>query len=290
MIIVRIRGGLGNQLFQCAIGYSLSKNKNTQMGVDISSFTLQNSRSYRLDCLNFSCINIVDSSKLPIKIKILNNRYINKVMRIKKKSIIKINANTLYVLENQDSLINEAGLNDADNLYIDGCFQTPIYFQKYRKELLKAITPNYEYSDCVKGLFDEIYKVESVAVHIRRGDFSKTRLDRYHYLLDNDYYIRAMDYIQENIECPIFYFFSDDIHWVEERFGNNKNVQIVSIKEENSDITELMLMKACKHIITANSTFSWWAAWLKEDDKAICIVPKKQYGNIYMIPNNWIKM
>ena len=88
----------------------------------------------------------------------------------------------------------------------------------------------------------------------------------------------------------MFFWFSDDIDWVKQNFGERENFRFVSLHTKHADIDEMMLMKNCKHIIAANSTFSWWASWLNEHKDALHICPAKRYGNLHMIPENWIKI
>ena len=99
-----------------------------------------------------------------------------------------------------------------------------------------------------------------------------------------------MNLISEIVETPVFFWFSDDMEWVKAYIGNSLDFQFVSIKTSHGDIDDMMLMKNCKHIITANSTFSWWAAWLNDHKEAIRIVPEKAYGMDGMIPDSWVKM
>lgn len=111
-----------------------------------------------------------------------------------------------------------------------------------------------------------------------------------HYLLGEQYYHNALKYVTEHLENPVFFWFSDDIDWVKKNFGEKGNFRFVSLHTKHADIDEMMLMKNCKHIIAANSTFSWWASWLNEHEDAMHICPAKRYGNLYMIPDGWIKI
>jgi len=138
----------------------------------------------------------------------------------------------------------------------------------------------------------EIIDSNSVAVHVRRGDFLKAQYNRNprHYLLGEAYYKNSLRFINSRLNNPQFFWFSDDIEWVKNTFGTHDNFHFVSMHTENPDIDEMMLMKNCKHIIAANSTFSWWAAWLNENPNAVVTVPGKRYGNERMIPDRWIKI
>ena len=96
--------------------------------------------------------------------------------------------------------------------------------------------------------------------------------------------------MHEHAYNPVFYWFSDEIEWVKEHFGGSLRFKFIRLTGENADLNELMLMSKCKNIITANSSFSWWAAWLNTNENAIIVAPKRKFGNEDMIPKNWIKI
>ena len=126
--------------------------------------------------------------------------------------------------------------------------------------MIQQFTPNYPSEAEYESALAEIQGREAVAVHVRRGDFLNAQNDPNpnHYLLGEQYYHNALKY--------------------------------VTLHTKHADIDEMMLMKNCKHIIAANSTFSWWASWLNEHKDALHICPAKRYGNLHMIPENWIKI
>lgn len=288
MIIMRIKGGLGNQLFQYSMGYALAKRNNQELAFNVSFTSNMTSRGYKLPFLNVCDFIDISNENIPNKICLCKNKYINKAMRILKIGKIKIEE-YVYVLETREVYTEKFLVDKYSNAYFDGYFQSPKYFEKYRNDLLKQITPNYppesQYIDALKM----VQNCNSVAVHVRRGDFKKS-YNKFHYLLEKDYYVKAIDYIRNNVENPIFFFFSDDINWVKTNFGESEDFRFLNIKTTNGDIDDLMLMKNCNHIICANSTFSWWAAWLNESENAIRVVPTRQYGMDGMIPSDWIKI
>jgi hypothetical protein len=181
---------------------------------------------------------------------------------------------------------------NASNVYLDGYYQSEKYFDKYRNELSKQFVPKYDMTTENIKILNQLKKTNSVAVHVRRGDFLKAKhdLNPRHYLLGENYDIDALKYVNCHIDNPVYYWFSDDIEWVKKQFGEQYNFQYISVKSDNPDIDELMLMKKCNHIIAANSTFSWWAAWLNDNTQALKIVPGRRYGNAEMIPNDWVRI
>lgn len=296
MITVRIKGGLGNQLFQYAAAYAMAKRLNTSLEMDVSFFGTQSLRGYKLDNLQISTNKLADPTKLPTLVKIAKEKHVGALIRDitrshGKKSII-VRKNYRYLLESGSKVLEEIFHIDDEFIYLDGYFQTPLYFTGYENEIRKQFVPAYEMSEEYLNIKDSVSSSNSVAVHIRRGDVAaaKKQLTQYAYLLSERYYDRAISEIEKRITAPQFFFFSDDIGWVKENINVPKAHYFVSLHTDHPDIDELMLMKNCKHIITANSTFSWWAAWLNENENAIRIVPDKAYGNDFMIPEEWIKI
>lgn len=290
MITVRAKGGLGNQLFQYATGYSLAKRLGQRLSIDISFFPQQTLRGYKLDKLNLDDASINDCQSA--KIKILKNKYLNKILRQLNKSVIHVEKNSIYLLECRSDLVKAFPEIKADNIYLDGYYQSEQYFEKYKDDLRRQFIPNYSSEAAYDAALAEIERCEAVAVHVRRGDFLSVQNDPNpnHYLLGEQYYHNALEHIYEHLENPTFFWFSDDIDWVIHHFGEKENFRFVSLHTKHADIDELMLMKNCRHIITANSTFSWWASWLNENRDALHICPAKRYGNLHMIPKNWIKI
>lgn len=291
MIEIRIKGGLGNQLFQYAVGYAMTKRLHTDLVQDISFFPRQTLRGYKLKSLktDFTKTENVSSS---MKAELVKNKYLNKYLRIRDHEVISLGQNKKYILETKSDMIGAIQSEKCKNLYIDGYYQSEKYFKTYRNELLRQYVPRYEAEE---GYTDTLRKIEtcnSVAVHVRRGDFLKAQNDPNpnHYLLSALYYHNALDYSNTHISNPTYFWFSDDINWVKQNFGLHDNFNFVSLHTSHADIDEMMLMKNCRHIITANSTFSWWAAWLNENEDGIRICPAKRYGNKEMIPESWIKV
>lgn len=292
MITVRIKGGLGNQLFQYATAYALAKRLGQSLNLDTTFFQAQTLRGYKLGLLNVTYSGIVLDNQIPRKVAFLKNKYINKGLRLANIRCISCGRNMTYLLETRSDIVPEYLSIDKENIYLDGYYQSERYFSQYRKEIMTQFLPNYvqekEYIDMLR----QMEKGDSVAVHVRRGDFMKAQYDRSrsHYLLGEAYYKRALSYMSQHIEKPVFYWFSDDIKWVKENIGDRDDFRFISLSTKQADIDEMMFMKNCHHIIAANSTFSWWAAWLNNDEDAIKIVPAKPYGNTQMIPESWVKI
>ena len=289
MIIVRVMGGLGNQLFQYACAYALAKRLGQELKLDISFYPKQSLRGFKL---NFLQIEYHETAKPKRLVRVFNNKFVNKLCRILNISIIPLGSKKKYFLETRSKMMNKIFSITANTLYLDCYYQSPEYFKGYEDEIIKQFKPLFSLPSRYYDILKKMNSCNSVAVHVRRGDFLNSKKDPNPrcYLLGKDYYYAALDYIRSSVDNPVFFWFSDDIKWVKENFGCLDCFEFVTIDGSNSDICELMLMSKCKNIIAANSTFSWWATWLNDNKDSIKIVPKRRYGNPKMIPNDWIKL
>lgn len=290
MVTIRIKGGLGNQLFQYAAGYALAKRMNQKLKLDSSFFPQQTLRGFKLGYLNVTFGDVVEHQSGLVKA--YKNKYLNKTLRKANVRALPCGKQTKYLLETRSDIVPEFFNISAPNIYLDGYYQSEKYFREYKADLIQQFTPNYPSEAEYESALAEIQGREAVAVHVRRGDFLNAQNDPNpnHYLLGEQYYHNALKYVTEHLENPVFFWFSDDIDWVKQNFGERENFRFVSLHTKHADIDEMMLMKNCKHIIVANSTFSWRASWLNEHKDALHICPAKRYGNLHMIPENWIKI
>lgn len=252
MIIVRILGGLGNQMFQYAYAKAL-QDKGHHVKLDISKFkkyTLHG--GYHLD-----------SFKIDLEIANSLSSILGK-LGIKKS----IKEKNLLFDENLKSL--------KGNEYLKGYFQTEKYFTEIRKILLDQFTIKSELSISTKNISKKIKTKENTcSLHIRRGDYiSDKKANNVHGTCDLIYYENAMKLINEKYKNTHFFIFSDDISWAKE---NLKIENSIYIDHKTIPHEDIYLMSLCKHNITANSSFSWWGAWLNKNDSKTIIAPKQWF-------------
>ena len=286
MIIIKIAGGLGNQMFEYASAWALSKRLQQPLVLFVNE--KEKDRPFRLKQLKLSVKSILRPEQMSFALKVLINKQVKSLFKRLHKSNYRFE-DWLYFRQLNDKFQEDFFTVDAPNIFLDGYFQCESYFRDCRTELVEQFKPSYEIEPVCKQVLEQIKSCNSVAVHVRRGDFQQSS-HRFHYLLTGDYYRRAIAYMKERLEDPQFFWFSEDFDWIQENFGNKKEFHFVKTKTANSDIDDIMLMKNCNHIITANSSFSWWGAWLNEYDDAIRIVPDKEFMPEGSIPETWVKL
>jgi hypothetical protein len=284
MIIVRLQGGLGNQLFQYTAGRALSIHLNTPFKLDNITSKKNNQRTYALSWFN---INPQMATKKEIK-KII---CFPKLYRYKPKLFAKYKP-SIYVEPHFHFSNNFFNLKNP--VYLDGYWQSEKYFSLYETIVREDLTIQKKYIEHLNVKINEMKNCNSVAIHIRRGDYTNSKILYYHGLLQPSYYTKAIDYIANQTQSIKLYFFSDDINWVKENIQISHPHEFVT-SYTKSAIEDFYLMSQCKHNITANSSFSWWAAWLNPNPSKIVIAPKKWFNKsphntTDLIPNEWIKL
>lgn len=169
--------------------------------------------------------------------------------------------------------------------------------EEYFKPIQEMIRNKYQFkideigidNDMVLG---DINSTNSISIHIRRGDYFKPELRNiFGEICTVDYYQNAIKYIDEHLVDPMYYIFTDDKEWVRKNI-TIKNSVLVDMNNGANSWKDMYLMSRCKHNINANSTFSWWAAWLNPNEEKMVIVPEKFciQGGADIYPETWIKM
>lgn len=172
--------------------------------------------------------------------------------------------------------------------YISGYFQSPGYFSSIREILLEEFQLKQESSLAYLKIKMQIDGKDSIAIHVRRGDYVDTGVN-----LPWEYYRKAIGYMEEKLTGPVYYIFSDEISWVKEKLGTGVNIVYVNEAGNMTDCEELSLMSKCRHFIISNSSFSWWGAWLGTYQEKIVVVPAHwTRGNEIrdVILQEWIKI
>jgi hypothetical protein len=291
MIIVKITGGLGNQMFQYAVGRQLALKNNARLLLDTSGFEEYKLRKYSLDHFNLT-VEIADKKTLESFYQYLQKknyfkRFYNRFLKRPK---------IIYLIENnyeyKPNIINKYN----GDIVLEGFWQSEKYFEEIKNIIQQEFTLKTMPEPKDKAVIDKIQSGNSVSIHIRRGDYvSNPTTFQYHGICSLDYYIEATKLIQSRIDNPQYFVFSDDIDWSKENLGFLPKANFVAHNSADKDYEDLRLMSLCKHQIIANSSFSWWAAWLNTNKSKIVIAPKTwvAYTGVEtkdIVPESWIRL
>lgn len=288
MVVIRIWEGLGNQLFQYAYGRALELRTGQKVCFDIERCFAQQlegkriQRKYELDKFR---VRVRDYSKTKSIFFFLKQSNVveNLLYFYAKECIFPIR-----FIQEKDTLYKDYLKDVSGCCYLMGWFQNEQYFKEYRDILLREIVPR-EKIRISKSLKDSLNNRNTVSIHVRRGDYLKNNN-----VLPLFYYKHAIKYMEDKVLNPLFLVFSDDIQWVKNNMDFQSEVIYVSQESHLEAYEELFVMSRCKHNVIANSTFSWWGAWLNTNKDKIVVGPKvwnngaKDQDNI--MPSEWIRV
>jgi hypothetical protein len=272
MKIVKLIGGIGNQMFQYALYESLKYTfPREEIMLDyrlFNSYKRHNGLELeRVFGLNLPQASFRELLKVTRPVPYYNiSRIIRKILPARKTEC----------LEEKDYTFKENVLIQKGNFFFDGYWQNYHYFQHIEGVLHNKFIFQPELSKQNKEIVEIINKSDSVGIHIRRGDFLKSKL--YFGICDINYYRNSISYIKKRINNPVFFIFSDDINWCRNNIDpliDGQNPIYVDWNIGSLSFVDMQLMSLCKYNIIANSSFSWWAAWLNQYSNKIIIAPKK---------------
>ena len=299
MIIVELSGGLGNQMFEYSLGRHLAILNGSVLKLDTSQFSRDPLRNYALNCFRIQeefaseaetrMLKYGFSGRLPSAIC----RYLAKISdRLGYKFPL---LRPGYFIEKETLFCPEI-LEARGDIYLSGYWQTEKYFHAIRETLLRDFTFKESPDAENARILAMIMAAESVSVHVRRGDYVNNLATReIHNCCDAEYYARATRIIKERLSSPQFFIFSDDPDWVRENFRVPCPMTVVAHNSGKRDHEDMRLMSACRHNILANSSFSWWGAWLNSEPSKIVIAPQRWYNSDKfatrdLIPEEWLKL
>ena len=291
-LIVRLQGGLANQLSQFAYGLQLSKDLGRTLHLDTSLLEMKRVGVthwlYGLDSFNSSTniLSLVESRSHGI----LSNPKVIKIFSRFRLPYKKYK----YFFEGSYNFDDLLKVKDTFGIVLEGYWQTPVISTKILDEFKLKVSNYIGYSSEEYQLILASVRVpNSVAVHIRRGDYiSNTKAAKLHAICDVDYYDRAIKLIESRLKSPSFYIFTDDPDWAFSNINIRGECTFVSGKNGFANFQELFLMSECSNFIIANSSFSWWAALLSSNANKIVIAPKVWHKGKKIpdgfIPKSWI--
>jgi len=273
-------------MFQYAFGQYLQLKHDVDVKYDINDFKTY-FREYILDKIfNVNPIYATDEE-------------ISKLRDFNPKKYLHLKFLPRFIRKNFETYKNEEKipfdpnvLNYKNNKYLNGYWQSENYFKDIENTLKREFTFKNDIDEKNKIIADEIISKNAVSLHIRRGDYlTNTPLLE---ICSLDYYKQAINHISKNVDNPYFYIFSDDPAWTEDNLKLSWPYSIVNLNTKTNQHMDMLLMSYCKHNVIANSSFSWWGAWLNSNSDKIVIAPKNwtssEMYSPHRTPSNWIRI
>ena len=287
MIVTQLLGGLGNQLFQYSVGRALAARHQTELRLDTSAFESYSLRSYALSCFRIQGAVLSGEERSALGVGSAPTSTLGRLgsrLRLGK---------TIALIREKGYAFDPTVLDAPSACYLQGYWQSPKYFasveHSIRDELTVATPPagqNLEFAA-------RIAQTMSVSLHVRRGDYvTNPTTHQYHGVCGPNYYEAAQRMLRESLGNAQLFVFSDDPAWVEENLRFILPATILKHNGPEKHFEDLRLMTLCKHHIIANSTFSWWGAWLCPHPDKMVIAPKNWFKDAGhdaadLVPQEW---
>lgn len=290
MVIVRLLGGLGNQMFQYAAARRLALKRGMPLKLDLSAFPSDPLRDFSLAPFNVQAQFATAQELAKVKGKSFAGRLESVLFRLRRK------VTWTVMTEKGLSPFKPALLRASGNVYLAGYWQDERYFLDAADTIRADLTLKEALSPESRAVAGQIQSTESVSMHIRRGDYvSNPKTYRLHGVCSMAYYQQSVDLIAEKIAMPHFFIFSDDPGWVRDNFRLEHPATFVTHNGLDRDYEDLHLLSLCRHHIIANSSFSWWGAWLCSHPGKIVIAPRRWFNRPELqdfspAPEDWIRL
>ena len=290
MVIVQLKGGLGNQMFQYAVGKRLSIARGVPLKLDTRRLQGISYRQYQL-----SAYNIDEETATEEEIKTLKRSSLSTWLLLPIRPWIGVRLFPPVFFPERKNTFDPMVLQLGGNTYLKGYFQSEKYFLDVADTIvenfkLKTISPK------ARSFHQEIAGCNSVSVHVRRGDyvFKPDNLEKFG-VCGFEHYAGCLQRILSEGGSPRFYIFSDELDWVRANMSFPSGTTFVTRDGLNCDAEELFLMSVCRQHITSNSTFSWWGAWLDRKPAKVVYTPRRWFVSDELdcrdlVPHTWIKV
>lgn len=289
-VIVKIIGGLGNQMFQYAYARQLALKTNAKLKLDINDFKNYEFHSYSLQHFriqeNYASEQEANFFKKYKKRKGWAGKLLNPFL-----------ANPRLYIDEPTYTVSKEMFEVTPPCYVEGYMQSEQYFQDIEEIIRREFTLKEPLSEYSQGVATRIQAAsEPVSLHIRRGDFARhATVSKFHGICPPEYYEETIRRINEQIPNPTYFVFSDDIEWARENITTGHSTEFIG-QGPDKNYEDLELMRLCKHHILSNSTFGWWGAWLSNPRHTggVTIAPTKWFNKAFdtkdLIPQDWIKL
>lgn len=292
MIVANIVGGLGNQMFQYALGRSLSLSFGASLRLDVRDFFQHTiHQGFELERVFSAPVTLADTEVLKSTLGWLSSRHALRLLG--RPSARFLHCNRLII---EPHFQYFSGIKRASSsCYLKGYWQSERYFSSHIDVIRADFTFRSPLSNENKLVIEAIGAVNAVSLHVRRGDYlSNHHALCVHGVCSLEYYERAIKYITDRVANPVFFIFSDDLEWVKSSLKIEYPCHFIDHNQGSESYNDMRLMSRCSHHIIANSSFSWWGAWLNPSDSKIVIAPKQWFAKPIdtsdLIPKGWVRL
>lgn len=292
MIIIRLAGGLGNQMFQYAFGRALATRLATDLLLDVGDASLTIHNGYQLSQVFKVEPRLAAEGDLKSVLGWQSKEIVRRIIR-KVEPVLGFRRMKRWIDEasfHYDSQMLEV----PDNTYLCGYWQSELYFRAIAELLRSDFRFRNPPSGANAKIAEEIAKnrERTISIHVRRGDYvNDKKISEVYASIKPSYYRSAMDYFSAKISEPYFLVFSDDTSWAKSNLSIPYRHRLMDHNQGNKSYEDLRLMSLCKHHIIANSSFSWWGAWLNGDADKITVAPSEWFADTSrrhdLYPSNW---
>ncbi len=290
MIVVKLMGGLGNQMFQYAAGRALAHANKDVLKLDLSHYKNPPPgcvpRKYEL--YNF---NIKPEFATDEELQRFGRHGSPKRLLTRVKQLLG-HVQPCY-LTDPDIKFNRRFKKATGDVYLDGYWQSTKYFEEIEGTIRTELQPAGSGDDHVARLCEEIRGNNSVCINVRRGDFLN---NSFHGCLGMDYFGEGRKLLDASLHDTRYYVFSDDVAWCREQFSGSPDTTVVGHEYAGPDFMNyLFLMTSCRHFIIPNSSFAWWAAWLCSHPEKRVIAPLRWFNDPKidtsdLVPDSWLRI
>ena len=285
MIVARLIGGLGNQMFQYAAGRALALRRDVPFCIDSRAFSDYKTHAFGMQCFS------AELTEAPTRL-LPNPPAEGRLQRLLRQFM----PAPLNVFTEKAFTFDDAVLDLLDGVYLDGYWQSEKYFADFADTIRSDFVVRHAPSTANQAWLVQIAQTHSVSLHIRRGDYvSNAAAASVHGTCDLGYYERAVAYLREATGVdPVLFVFSDDLDWVASNLRLPYQMHLIRDNDAFTNYEDLRLMMACRHHIVANSSFSWWGAWLDGRPDSITIAPARWFAGDTpdardLVPQRWVR-
>lgn len=277
MIIVRMLGGLGNQMFQHAVGTALARHHSCELRWDLSAYAFAESqRSFELQRVFGLDLPRADESAFRSLLGWRGQRAVRTLFNQRYLTWARPSA---YVIEPHFQFW-PGFWSQPSSSYLDGYWQSARYFEATNRAIREAFTFPIGLSNLNQAVANQIESCNSVSIHVRRGDYmTNPSTNQYHGCCSPAYYTRATREMSDQLDDPHFFVFSDDPEWAQTNLALPAPCTFIAHNQGDASYNDMHLMSLCRHNIIANSSFSWWGAWLGASPDKLVIAPKQWFKN-----------